>query len=66
MDTRPELAERLLELAGDPDLWVRLQAIKTLRQWFYRTKDTGLARRIIDTYLARMAEPDTAGGAAGT
>ena len=29
-----------------------------MRQWFYRTNDTALARRIVDTYLARMAEPD--------
>ena len=49
---------RLLELSRDPDLWTRLQALRTLRQWFYRTKDTAFARRIIDTYLARMAEPE--------
>jgi hypothetical protein len=58
MDERLDLAERLIELAGDADLWTRLQALKTLRQWFYRTGDRALARRIIDTYLARMAEPD--------
>ena len=29
-----------------------------MRQWFYRTNDTALARRIVETYLARMAEPD--------
>jgi len=60
MDTRLDLAERLLELSRDPDLWTRLQALKTLRQWFYRTKDTAFQRRIIDTYLARMAEPEVA------
>ncbi len=48
----------MIELAGDRDLWVRLQAIKSLRQWFYRTGDTALARRVVDTYLARMAEPE--------
>jgi HEAT repeat protein len=58
MDTRPDLAERLIELACDPDLWTRLQALKTLRQWFYRTDDPALARRIIATYLARMAVPE--------
>ena len=61
MDTRLDLAESLIELTRDPDLWTRLQALRTLRQWFYRTNDTALARRIVDTYLARMAEPDAAG-----
>jgi cellulose synthase operon protein C len=59
MDTRVELADRLIELTRDPDLWTRLQAIRTLRQWFYRTNDAALQRRIIDTYLAKMAVPDT-------
>ncbi len=53
-----DVPESLIELTRDPDLWTRLQALRTLRQWFYRTKDTALARRIVDTYLARMAEPD--------
>jgi len=56
MDARLDLAARLIELSRDPDLWTRLQALRSLRQWFYRTKDTAFARRIIDTYLARMAE----------
>jgi hypothetical protein len=60
MDTRLDLAERLVELTNDQEFWTRLQSLRTLRQWFYRTKDTAFARRIIDTYLARMAEPDTA------
>jgi HEAT repeat protein len=55
MDTRLDVAERFIELTGDPDLWTRLQALRTLRQWFYRTGDRAFARRIIDTYLARMA-----------
>src|SRR5262249_10277295 len=42
----------------DPELWTRLQALRTLRQWFYRTNDKVLARRIVDTHLARMADPD--------
>ena len=60
MDTRLDLAERLVELTRDPDLWTRLQALRSLRQWFYRTGDIPFQRRIIDTYLARMAEPDVA------
>ena len=42
MDDRLDLAERLLELSRDPDLWTRLQALRTLRQWFYRTNDPAL------------------------
>ena len=59
MDTRIEFAESLIELTRDPDLWTRLQALRSLRQWFYRTSDRSLARRIVECYLARMAEPDT-------
>ena len=58
MDTHADVAESLIGLTCDPELWTRLQALRTLRQWFYRTKDIVLARRIVDTYLARMAEPD--------
>ena len=58
MDDRLELAEPLFELSRDPDLWTRLQALRTLRQWFYRTNDPAFARRIVDTYLARMAHDD--------
>ena len=58
MDDRPELARPFFELTRDPDLLTRLQALRTLRQWFYRTADAAISRRIVDTYLDRMAEPD--------
>jgi hypothetical protein len=58
MDERLELAEPLFELTRDPDLWTRLQAVRTLRQWFYRARDPRFARRVVDTYLARLGEPD--------
>ncbi len=58
MDDRPELARLFFELTRDPDLLTRLQALRTLRQWFYRTGDPAMSRRIIEVYLARMAEPD--------
>jgi hypothetical protein len=54
MDERLDLCRRLMELTADPDLWTRLQALKTLRQWFYRTDDAATQRKIIDTYIARM------------
>lgn len=56
MDDRPAIAIRLLQLTDDPDLWTRLQALKTLRQWFYRTADPTLRRRIVFAYLSRMAD----------
>ncbi len=55
---RLDLADALIARTGDPDLWTRLEAIRSLRQWFYRTADLGLQRRIVDAYLARMAVPD--------
>jgi HEAT repeat protein len=58
MDTHIDLARRLLAMTGDPDLWTRLQALRTLRQWFYRTSDRDLQRSIVENYLARMAQPD--------
>jgi hypothetical protein len=57
MDEDLGLCHRLMELTGDPDLWTRLQALKTLRQWFYRTADPAVQREIIDTYIARMGVP---------
>ena len=37
-----DVPESLIKLTRDPDLWTRLQALRTLRQWFYRTNDTAL------------------------
>ncbi len=58
MDTRLDLADRLIARTSDPDLWTRLQALRSLRQWFYRSNDDAFRRRVVDAYLARMAEPD--------
>jgi HEAT repeat protein len=60
MDQRKDVAERLIELTSDPDLWTRLQSLRSLRQWFYRTRDRTLKRRVVDAYLARMAQPEVA------
>jgi len=62
MDTRIDLADGLIALTDDPDLRTRLEAIRSLRQWFYRTADIGLQRRIVAAYLARMAVPEEPGG----
>ena len=58
MDDRLDLADLLIERTTDPDLWTRLQALRSLRQWFYRSNDASFRRRIVDVYLARMAVPD--------
>jgi HEAT repeat protein len=58
MDGRLDLADLLIERSSDPDLWTRLQAIRSLRQWFYRSNDIAFRRRVVDAYLARMAVPD--------
>jgi hypothetical protein len=58
MDDRLDLADLLIERTNDPDLWTRLQALRSLRQWFYRSNDAAFRRRIVDAYLARMARPD--------
>ncbi len=42
MDARVDLADALIARAADPDLWARLQAVRSLRQWFYRTGDDRL------------------------
>lgn len=61
MDERLDLCRRLMELTADADLWTRLQAIKTLRQWFYRTADAATQRQIVDTYIRRMGVAGEAG-----
>ncbi|WP_435017023.1 discoidin domain-containing protein [Tundrisphaera sp. TA3] len=58
MDGRIDIADRLTARTRDADLWTRLQALRSLRQWFYRTNDDGLRRRIVDAYLAAMSVPD--------
>ena len=58
MDDRLDIAGRLLELTADPDFWTRLQALKTLRQWFYRTDVASFQRRIVFAYLTRMSVPE--------
>ncbi|WP_165230803.1 HEAT repeat domain-containing protein [Aquisphaera insulae] len=56
LDERVDLGTTLLDRTGDGDLLTRLHAVKSLRQWFYRTNDDRLRRRIVATFLARMGE----------
>jgi hypothetical protein len=54
MDTRLDIAEVFVELASDPDELTRLQALRTLRQWWYRTDNADFKARIVATYIDRM------------
>jgi HEAT repeat protein len=58
LDDQPEFALRLIGLTADADLWTRLQAIKSLRHWFYRTADPLLKRRIVSAHLAGLARDE--------
>jgi hypothetical protein len=54
MDTRLDIAETFVGLTADPDELTRLQALRTLRQWWYRTDNPEFKSRIIATYIQRM------------
>ena len=50
-----EIADKLIARLSDPHAPVRMQAAKSLTQWFYWTKDESLRDRIADAFIARMA-----------
>lgn len=50
-----EIAGKLIGLMADPGVMVRMQAAKSLMQWFWWTKDETLQDRIADAFVARMA-----------
>jgi hypothetical protein len=52
---RNEIAEKLIAGLSDPYAPARMQAAKSLTQWFYWSKDDGLRDRIADAFVARMA-----------
>lgn len=49
-----EVADRLIGLMADSCVTVRMQAAKSLMQWFWWTKDEVLQDRIADAFVARM------------
>ncbi len=51
------LVEPLLELCGDPDPVVAMQAIKGLWRWWYWRADAAVRNRIEDTLIAGLAQP---------
>ena len=50
-----EIADKLIARLSDPHTPVRMQAAKSLTQWFYWAKDESLRDRIADAFIARMA-----------
>ncbi|MBO0857350.1 MAG: hypothetical protein J2P21_02635, partial [Chloracidobacterium sp.] len=50
-----EIADKLIDRLSDPYAPVRMQAAKSLTQWFYWAKDEALRDRIADAFVARMA-----------
>lgn len=54
MDTRPDLAGEFFALLADPDLLTRLTASRTLTQWWYRTGDLAMKKRIVQALVERM------------
>src|SRR5262249_40852721 len=48
-----EIANKLIARLSDPYILARMQAAKSLTQWFYWTKDELLQDRIADAFIAR-------------
>ncbi len=54
-DRAKVVVDRLVRLADDPDHLARFEAARALRRWFYRTNDAAIRKRIVKTFLARLA-----------
>lgn len=54
MDGRLDIAKEFVSLINDPDELIRIQALRTLRQWFYRSSDPELKKLVIRTVIDRM------------
>ena len=50
-----EIARTLMDRLADPSITVKMQAAKSLVQWFYWTRDEDVKWRIADAFIARMA-----------
>ncbi|MFN0122223.1 MAG: hypothetical protein ACKV2V_17145 [Blastocatellia bacterium] len=50
-----QTADKMIALLGDASARVRMQAAKSLTQWFYWTRDAALKDRIADALVARLA-----------
>lgn len=56
LTSQPAAADRLIGLLTDDAVMVRMQAVKSLMQWYWWTKDEALQDRIANAFLARMGE----------
>ncbi len=58
MDQEEHLRDSFFTLLADPDLLTRLQAVQTLRQWFYRSMDFHVCTTIVRAFIKRMSAAD--------
>jgi Squalene-hopene cyclase C-terminal domain len=55
MIPREDMARILVQHVNDPDMLVRIECLKALWRWWYRTPDFALRRQIEQAFLARAA-----------
>lgn len=53
---REDIARTLIQRVNDPDMLVRIESLKALWRWWYRTPDFTLRREIEQAFLARAAD----------
>ncbi len=56
LTSQTEIADRLIAAMRDDFVQVRMQAIKSLQQWYWWSKDAALQDRIADAFIAQMSE----------
>lgn len=60
IDHRLDIAEDLMQLTKDDNLWTRLESLKSLRQWFYRSNENAFKRQVVDLYIDHMGREEHA------
>ena len=58
LTSHTQLADKLIGQLSDPYILVRMQAAKSLTQWFYWTTDEALKDRLTEAFIARLAVPE--------
>ncbi|MFN0110383.1 MAG: HEAT repeat domain-containing protein [Blastocatellia bacterium] len=56
LTSQTEIADKLIAAMRDDFVQVRMQAIKSLQQWYWWTKDAALQDRIADAFIVQMGE----------
>jgi hypothetical protein len=54
---QPQFADKLIAALNDKHPLVRMQAAKSLTQWFYWAKDTTLKDHIADAFITQLSQP---------